>query len=454
VLDIRWKAGLTLSALCAICAFLWLISGALVALLVFSTCLLIYVTIHLYWLHQLHIWFKKPVIADIPEGEGSSVWEDVFASLLQYERSNKNNQNQLNSALALFNLATSAMPDGLVILDANHLIEWSTPNADTLLGLNIVTDKNLPIVNLVRNSDFIGYLYSNEYSEPFKLKSSRNADVTLEIQIIPFANQQKLLVCKDMTQLEKLDMMRRDFIANVSHELRTPLTVVAGFLETLGDMEGAVPNNIKRYFGMMQEQTSRMQRIIADLLTLSTIESNTENPSDDEIEISGLLNQIKNDAQGLSNSINKGRHRIHLIADTHINIRGSQEELLSAFSNLVSNAVRYTPDEGDIFINWQYNNNQAVFSVRDTGIGIEQQHIDRLTERFYRVDRGRSRETGGTGLGLAIVKHILNRHQARLEITSEIGIGSTFSIIFPSARLVFKDKKENQKLQKSIEKQQ
>ena len=434
--DIRLKAVLFVCALSAICLFLWLISGATAALLVFSIGLLLYLASHILWLHKLHLWFKNPVLKEIPEGSGA--WEDVFVALLQYERNNLSNQAQLSSALERFNLTANAIPDGLVILSPSNEIEWCTLNAEKQLGLDLNSDKNLPIVNLLRDSHFIAYLYGEAYDEPFKLKSWRNPDVTLEIQLIPFANQQKLLICRDMTQLEKVDAMRRDFIANVSHELRTPLTVVGGFLETLSDMEGAVPDALKTYFGMMQEQTGRMRRIIEDLLTLSTIESSSDAPDDIEIDMSHLLKALQNDALGLSQSLYKTKHKIHLDVDPTLNLSGAQEELHSAFSNLVSNAIRYTPKGGEIFISWHLINEHPVFSVRDTGIGIEQQHIDRLTERFYRVDRGRSRETGGTGLGLSIVKHILIRHQAKLEISSEIGVGSTFSVVFPKARIMHK----------------
>jgi two-component system phosphate regulon sensor histidine kinase PhoR len=214
--------------------------------------------------------------------------------------------------------------------------------------------------------------------------------------------------------------------------------VVGGFLETLIDMEGAVPAALKTYFAMMEDQTSRMRRIIEDLLTLSTIESNVEAPDNNEIDMAKLLKIVRSDALGLGQALSKAKHKIHLNADPTLNLNGSQNELQSAFSNLVNNAVRYTPNDGDIFIRWGMQNEIPVFSVRDTGIGIEQQHIDRVTERFYRVDRGRSRETGGTGLGLSIVKHILIRHQAKLEINSEIGVGSTFSVVFPKARIIDK----------------
>jgi two-component system, OmpR family, phosphate regulon sensor histidine kinase PhoR len=434
--DIRVKAALFICALGAICLFLWLISGVTVALLVFSIGLLLYLAGHINWLHQLNNWFKNPNLKSIPEGSG--MWEAVFTSLLQYERNNLSNQTQLSSALERFNLTANAIPDGLVILSPSNEIEWCTPHAENQLGLDISTDKNLPIVNLVRDSQFIAYLYSEDYSEPFKLKSWQNPELIFEIQLIPFASKQKLLICRDMTQLEKVDAMRRDFIANVSHELRTPLTVVGGFLETLSDMEGAVPDAIKTYFGMMQEQTGRMRHIIEDLLTLSTIESSSDAPDDNEVDMGNLLKSLQNDALGLSQSLYKTKHKIHLDIDEALNLAGAQDELQSAFSNLVSNAIRYTPKGNEIFITWQLLNEQPVFAVRDTGIGIEQQHIDRLTERFYRVDRGRSRETGGTGLGLSIVKHILIRHQAKLEISSEIGVGSTFSVVFPKSRIVHK----------------
>lgn len=434
MLDVRWKAFLLFCALSVICIFVWLIGDANIALFAFCAGLLIYLVRHIYWLYQLQKWFKKPNVRTIPEGSG--VWEDVFTALLKYERSNQHNQTQLSNALERFNLATTAMPDGLVILSAANEIEWCTPKAEHQLGLSLAQDKHLPIVNLLRDSHFIAYLYNGDYEAPFKLKSWRNPELTLEILLIPFANNQKLLISRDTTQLEKVETMRRDFIANVSHELRTPLTVVGGFLETLSDMEGAIPTQIKQYFAMMEEQTLRMRRIIEDLLTLSTIESNVETPENIEINMPSLLQSIQNDALGLSHSLYKTKHQIHFDVDPQLYINGAQEEIRSALSNLVSNAVRYTPKGGELWLSWQRIGDKAVFAVRDTGIGIAPEHIDRLTERFYRVDRGRSRETGGTGLGLSIVKHILIRHQAKLEITSTLGTGSTFSVIFPKTRVV------------------
>ena len=432
MLDIRWKAGLFIGALSTICIFLWLITSTVVALLTFSLGILVYLASHIYWLHQLQSWLKTPILQEIPEGSG--LWEDIYTALLKYERNNHSKQTELNSALERFNITANAVPDGLVLLGAANEIEWCTKHAENQLGLNLATDQKLPIVNLIRNSHFIAYLYNGNFVEPFRLKHCRNSEAILEIFLIPLASKQKLLISRDVTQIEKTDAMRRDFIANVSHELRTPLTVVGGFIETLSDMEGAIPENIRSYFNMMQDQTTRMRRLIEDLLTLSHIESNTQPPEDMAIEMSALINMMLNDAKALS----QGNHKISLEIAPNLDVIGAFDELQSALSNLVSNAIRYTPKGGEIHICWQLRKDQAVFSVRDNGIGIEQQHIDRLTERFYRVDRGRSRETGGTGLGLSIVKHILTRHQAKLEIVSEVGIGSTFSAVFPKARTLQK----------------
>lgn len=430
--DIRWNAfwlGLTLTVICLI---VWAVDSATSALFIWSTGVSIYLSNHLYWLHKLSQWFKKPVLDEIPEGSG--IWEDVFTSLYQGYRHHSRSKIQLSTALGRFRHAASALPDGVAVLNATNEIEWCNPPAEVQLGLNLKQDAGQPINYLVRSTDFVHYLYSQKYTEPIKLKSWRNSEATLEIQLIPFGTQQKLLISRDVTQVERIEAMRRDFIANVSHELRTPLTVVGGFIETLMDVEGAVPESTLSYFNMMLDQTTRMRHLIDDLLILSQIESNVQAPDDKEIEMSALINMMINDAKVLS----QGKHQISAEIDERLNLIGAMNELQSAMSNLISNAIRYTPDGGKIIVRWEMRNNQAIFSVKDNGIGIEQKHIDRLTERFYRVDRGRSRETGGTGLGLSIVKHILTRHQARLEITSELAIGSTFSEIFPKIRVVQK----------------
>lgn len=430
--DIRWRAFWLGFLLVTVSLLVWAVVDEIAALLVFGVGVVLYLATHLYWIHKLLQWFSKPDLATMPLGTG--IWEDVFAAIYHQQRRYSRSQTQLSSALDRFRHAASALPDGVVLLNGHDLIEWCNPPAERHLGLSMKQDVGQPISYLVRSSDFISYLDSHNYADPIKLKSWRIADTTLELQIIPFGSNQKLLISRDISQLEKVEHMRRDFIANVSHELRTPLTVVGGFLETLSDMDGAVPDSTRSYFDMMQEQTGRMRRLVEDLLTLSQLENSPTTPQDTEIDINALLSMVMNEARGLSND----RHSITLEADTTLNLTGALEELHSALGNLVSNAIRYTPTGGSIHISWKIRGTDGVFSVKDTGLGIEQQHIDRLTERFYRVDRSRSRETGGTGLGLSIVKHILTRHQARLDIESEFGKGSTFSAVFPKARLVHK----------------
>ncbi len=428
--DIRWKTLWVGISLLAIAIILWLASNLVNALVFLCFAFALYIAGHIYWIYKLQRWLKTPNLNEIPEGRG--IWESIFSALFQHQRKNIRAEAELITALEGFKRATNALPDGITVLNHRNEIEWCNPPAELLLGLDLEIDENQPIQNLVRYAAFITYLHSKDYNEPIIVKSNRNAETTLEIKLIIFGTAQKLLICRDISTQEKIDTMRRDFIANVSHELRTPLTVVGGFLETLMDTQGAVSEGSKNYFDMMISQTSRMRLIIEDLLTLSRIESNNEVPATTIIHMATLLDMIQNDAKALSN----GKHTIKLEADKLLNLKGSREELLSAFTNLVSNAIRYTPEGGDIIIQWRLKNKQGVFSVKDSGIGIEEQHIARLTERFYRVDSSRSRETGGTGLGLAIVKHILNRHRAKLEVDSTIGEGSTFSIIFPQSRTV------------------
>ena len=430
--DIRWRVFWLIISLSFVCLIVWAAKDAETALITFSIVITLYLFHHLFWLDKLLAWYKKPDLNAMPLGNGA--WEDVFATIYHEQRRHNRSKIQLSSALDRFRHAASALPDGVVLLDDANKIEWCNKPAEQQLGLSLKQDINQPIVYLVRNTDFIQYLKHHIDIDPIKLKSWIKSDITLEIQLVAFGSNQKLLISRDISQVEKLEHMRRDFIANVSHELRTPLTVVGGFLETLGDMDGAVPESLKSYFDMMEDQTNRMRLLIEDLLALSQLESGATSPDEVELDVTALLNTILNESKSLSN----GRHTITLKADKTLGLVGSSQELHSAFGNLVSNAIRYTPDDGSIAMNWEENNGQTVFSVTDTGLGIEQQHIDRLTERFYRVDRSRSRETGGTGLGLSIVKHILSRHQGRLEITSEFGKGSTFKAVFPKSRIVRK----------------
>jgi two-component system phosphate regulon sensor histidine kinase PhoR len=253
---------------------------------------------------------------------------------------------------------------------------------------------------------------------------------TLDVQIFPYGDKQKLILSQDVSQIEKTDAMRRDFVANVSHELKTPLTVLAGFLETVQELNPS-PEDRDRYLQLMNIQTGRMKTLVDDLLTLAKLEGNPEPPISKAFNMSMLFARLKVDAEGLS----QGQHQINFINKTDKNILGDESEMYSAFSNLVFNAVRYTPEGGKIDVVWEDTDHGAEFSVTDTGPGIAEEHIPRLTERFYRIDRSRSRETGGTGLGMAIVKHVINRHQGELKIQSVLGEGSRFSLTLTMPRL-------------------
>jgi two-component system phosphate regulon sensor histidine kinase PhoR len=313
----------------------------------------------------------------------------------------------------------------VVILDAENRIEWCNRTAQAHLQLDALRDVGQPIADLVRDPDFVDYLESGEEAAAVRVE---RGDAALLLLAISFGKAQKLLLTRDSTQAERVETMRRDFVANVSHELRTPLTVLVGFLETVRDLP-LDPQRVRDYIGMMGEQAARMQRIIDDLLALSALES-APPPPEERVRIAPLLARLRADAEALSG----GRHEISVAGTPSKDLLGSEAELASAFGNLVSNAIRYTPPKGTVRLAWREEQDAVSFSVEDTGVGIPPEHIPRLTERFYRVDRGRSRETGGTGLGLAIVKHALMRHQATLEVASEPGKGSRFTARFPPQR--------------------
>jgi two-component system phosphate regulon sensor histidine kinase PhoR len=316
------------------------------------------------------------------------------------------------------------------VLDARARIRWANLRARTHLGVDLAHDVDAPIINLVRHPAFVQYLATGDFSEPVVVASQRESATMLSIQIVPFGVEERLLMSRDITRLETVARMRRDFIANVSHELKTPLTVVTGFLEPLSDLK-VDERQRQRYLSLMQEQAQNMQRLVDDLLTLSALESEHSALQEAEFAIVPLLLQVSADAKALSG----GRHEITLSVRDAANVVGSRDELASAFGNLVSNAVRYTPDGGRVALDWRVTPQGGEFTVSDSGIGIAAEHIPRLTERFYRVDRSRSRATGGTGLGLAIVKHVLIRHQAELAIDSAPGQGSRFTVRLPARRV-------------------
>ena len=371
-----------------------------------------------------------------PAPHGSGPWNDIFARLYRHERAMTRALGSASRALAGFRSAAQALPDGVVALDAQLRIDWFNALAQVHLGLNPATDRGQSIANLLRHPEFVAYAASGQWAEPIVLRAAPDNERILQIRLVAYGADQRLLLTRDVTQLEKLETTRRDFVANVSHELRTPLTVLAGFVETLRELPAHAipPPQQQHYLALMAEQSDRMQAIVTDLLTLSTLESSPVAEAR-PVRVAELLARVRDQVEALS----RGRHRFEWDVAPGLDLLGAEDEIASAFTNLLSNAVRYTPDGGTISARWAADPAGARFSVTDTGIGIEARYIPRLTERFYRVDRSRSRESGGTGLGLAIVKYVLLRHEARLEIQSESGKGSTFAAIFPERRIAIRD---------------
>lgn len=419
-------------------AILGAIAGHTLAFLIVG--LALYVANTLRHLQHLHRWLQSKKQMEIPDAGG--VWGDVFDDIRRLEREATRRKDRLTDALARFQGASAAIPDAMVLLSQHDEIEWANQAAERLLGFRWPRDHGQRAVNLLRNPDFTEYLRRGEFAEDLLLPSPVSPELRVSMQIIAYGSSQRLLICRDITHLARLEEMRSHFVANVSHELRTPLTVLRGYLEILP----ALPRDSKEfdaYFANMHEQATRMQRLVDDLLALSRLETAPPHAHETVVDVAAMLAGIRAQARMLSGSGGSAAggggaqaHRIEIEAERGLCLRGDSEELHSAFSNLVNNAVRYTPAGGEIRLRWSADADGAAFSVTDTGEGIAPQHIPHLTERFYRVDSGRSRATGGTGLGLSIVKHILLRHDGRLVVESKLGAGSTFTCRFPAGRVV------------------
>jgi two-component system phosphate regulon sensor histidine kinase PhoR len=364
----------------------------------------------------------------------SGFLEDLFFRLQRYVKAIKQRIFEVERQHQRFIEAFQASPNGIVMLDNQDQIEWCNAIAERFFGLNFKRDAMQRINYLFRNPEFIQYLSARHFEEPLVIeKMGPGSNLSLRIQAFPFADNRRLLLAQDVTDLYKAEAMRRDFVANVSHEMRTPLTVMMGFLETVQTID-LTPSKKAEYLELMMAQGRRMKSLVEDLLTLANLEANALPVLQDSVNVVDFaFPLLKNDAEALS----QGAHQIHFETESTQLLLGNEHELMSAFGNLISKAIRYTPSGGDITVQWGVNSNgQGIFSVRDTGPGISAEHLPRLTERFYRVDRSRSRDTGGTGLGLAIVKHIASRHQAQLLIESMPGSGSQFTLVFPSERIV------------------
>jgi two-component system phosphate regulon sensor histidine kinase PhoR len=417
-----------------ILALLALVGGSLVGhpLPALTGLLAVYLSWHLVQLGRTLRWLNEGAGQDLPQVSG--VWGEVVNRVHRIQQRSRKRKKRLAKMLNRFQKSTKAMPDATVVLKTTGEIEWTNRAAERLLGLSRV-DAGRRITHLFRNPRLVDYLSKGSFEEVIEVPSPVDENVMLNVRVVPFAGKQLLLIARDVTRVIRLEEMRKDFVANVSHELRTPLTVLSGYLEVLGEAADDLPHGLDSVVPPMLQQTQRMNSLINDLLFLSRLEQGDLDRADAEpqpVDIPAILRSLAENARVMGG---ESAHEIETQIEEDLWLLGSAAELESALSNIVSNAVRYTPAGGRIAIGWWADSDGAYLSVRDTGIGIDEADIPRLTERFYRANKDRSRETGGTGLGLAIVKHVLVRHEGRLEIHSELEVGSEFRCEFPSGRI-------------------
>lgn len=386
--------------------------------------------------HRRHLsdmlgWISGPLDAPLPDASG--VWGEFVSRMNSRVKFRQKEASALSSALERFQSAMEALPDGVVFMDAQRRILWMNQLAETLMFLSQDKDIGKPIEHMVREPDFVSYLQQGNFGEALMYHPARRTGACYMVNVIDYGPDRSLMTIRDLTQLERLENVRRDFVANVSHELKTPLTVISGFIETLqAHHETLSTDKRQRYLDLAMNQAIQMNRLVQDLLTLSSLEASTTFADESDVCVSDLIKELVESAETLS----LGKHHIHSEIPNNLYLHGSSMALRSIFGNLINNAVNYTPAGGDITIQWHETSDGGCLCIKDTGIGIDPSHISRLTERFYRVDQGRSRDTGGTGLGLAIVKHALGRHQGHLSIRSELNQGSEFSACFPAGRIV------------------
>ncbi|EGQ7740484.1 phosphate regulon sensor histidine kinase PhoR [Vibrio parahaemolyticus] len=387
---------------------------------------------HLHNQVRLSSWLWDEKRLTPPSGSGN--WESLFNGLYRLQQRQRRKRKELTNLIRRFRNGAESLPDAVVVFRAEGNIVWCNRLAQHLLGFHWPEDSGQPISNLIRTPDFIKYLNKKDFSEPLEMCSPLNVERMLELRIVPYTEGEHLMVVRDVSQLKQLEGMRRNFFANVSHELRTPMTVLQGYLEMTEDPDMIVGPMWTKAHGVMTEQLNRMNSLVNQLLTLSKIEAAPMHELEDVVNVPAMLEVLEKEAISLSGD---DQHKLTFDVDTSLRVLGDDDQLRSAISNLVYNAVKYTPPGANIHVRWYQTAQGACLEVEDSGDGIEPQHLHRLTERFYRVDKARSRDTGGSGLGLAIVKHALSHHDSHLEIQSEVGVGSKFSFVLPS-RLVVK----------------
>lgn len=383
----------------------------------------------LYELYRFHNWIRRSGRSLPPDSTG--IWGDVFDAVNRLQKKQRKSKKRMQQALARIEESTSALSDGVIMADNTGRLEWWNHAAGDLLGLVKPVDRGQALTNIVRTPEFFRYFSQKRFGDSLIIQSPAKEGSYLEFQTTLYSKNDHLIFVRDVTRLHLLEQMRKDFVANASHELKTPLTVIKGYLETLDMFKESLPERMQKGVHNMSTQSNRMELLIEDLLLLSRLESNQRADSDQWHNVSDLIQVICDAAKVFKNS----EHYLTWDADEESAIYGSYSELYSAFSNLVVNALKYSPGGGEIDISWQVNQDGGVFRVQDNGLGIDPRFIPRLTERFFRVDKGRGSDTAGTGLGLSIVKHVLHHHDSKLEINSQLGFGSTFSCHFPRSRV-------------------
>ena len=422
-----WRQEATVALFLVLLALVgWVIFHHLFAWLFAAT--FVYLVWHLVNLYRLDAWLRRGRQLAVPASRG--VWGELFNQFYRLRRRDRERKRRIAFLLREFRNSTSAMPDAVVLLDSLWEIIWFNDAAERLLGLRPGQDLRRRIGNLIRHPDFIGYLRHGDFDEPVDISAPAAPGVRVALHIVPYGTDQRLLLARDVTRLHRLEEMRRDFVANASHELRSPLTVVGGYLDAMR-ADARLEHDWGVPLAEMEHQMQRMLAIIKDLLELSRLETEAREAPFAPVDVPSLLQRVQREALALG----YGPRDVDVEIKDRVWILGSESELFSAFSNLVFNAMRYTPDSGKVTIRWSVEDDGVRLSVTDTGVGIAPEHIPRLTERFYRVDRSRNRDSGGTGLGLAIVKHVLQRHDAELEVESEPGKGSIFTCRFPLDRV-------------------
>lgn len=404
----------------------WLFNHVFLVLLATSLTLLVW---HYHHLFKLINWLWKSKALSPPQAKG--VWGHLYDGLYRQVKQHRAKQKQLNEKIRRFRDGAEALPDAALMLSKELTIEWGNKKAQRLLGVRWPEDFSQRIDNLLRAPEFAQYLAKENFDSPCMLISPIHPEVQLEIRIMAYGSEHVLLLARDISNIQRLEEMRRDFVANVSHELKTPLTVVRGYVEMIQASQDTFEPIWLKAFQTIEGQVSRMDRLVEQLLSLAKVENN----SDDEKHAVDMTLLIKTLFEEVAWLNQEKQHQMTLNITTSVHVFGLETELKSACANLLANAIAYTPAKGNIEVSWQLIDDKAVFSVKDDGDGIKPEHLNRLTERFYRIDRSRSRDTGGSGLGLAIVKHVLHHHQAELVINSCWGEGSEFSIYFDQSTL-------------------